>query len=90
MVVYIKHINIYKQACNYTKKSTMTTSVYQNKINKKLIEDIGLHIVMLRGTQMVNYKYQLFFRNCTVIKNSIVISNKTQIKLLLAVQKNLH
>ena len=30
----------------------MTTSVYKNMIYKKLFEDI--HIVMLRGTQMVN------------------------------------
>ena len=52
--MYIKHINISKQACNYT-KGTMTTSVYnknKNKIYRKLIEDI--HVVMLRGTQMVN------------------------------------
>ena len=30
----------------------MTTRVYKNMIYRKLIEDI--HIVMLRGTQMVN------------------------------------
>ena len=30
----------------------MTTSVYKNKIYRKLIGDI--HVVMLRGTQMVN------------------------------------
>ena len=30
----------------------MTTSVYKNKIDRKLIEDI--HVVMLRGTQKVN------------------------------------
>ena len=50
----------------------MTTSIYINKIYRKLIEDI--HVVMLRGTQMVNLK-KLCFCNCTVIKNSIVISN---------------
>ena len=32
----------------------MTTNVYKNKIYRKLIEDI--HVVMLRGTQMVNYE----------------------------------
>ena len=30
----------------------MTTSVYKNKIYRKLIEDI--HVVMIRGTQIVN------------------------------------
>ena len=30
----------------------MTTSVYKNMIYRKRIEDI--HVVMLRGTQMVN------------------------------------
>ena len=29
----------------------MTTSVYKNKIYRKLIED--KHVVMLRGTQMI-------------------------------------
>ena len=30
----------------------MTTSVYKNKIYRKLIE--GIHVVMLRGTQIDN------------------------------------
>ena len=30
----------------------MTTNVYKNKIYRKLNEDI--HVVMLKGTQMVN------------------------------------
>ena len=30
----------------------MNTSVYKNMINRKLIKDI--HVVMLRGTQMVS------------------------------------
>ena len=33
-------------------KSTMTTSVYKNMIQRKLIED--KHVITLRGTQMVN------------------------------------
>ena len=32
----------------------MTTSVYKNKIYRKLIEDI--HVVMLRGTHIINKK----------------------------------
>ena len=55
----------------------MTTSVYKYMIYRKLIED--KHVVKLRGTQMVYYKKQLFFCNCTVIKNSIVISHYIQI-----------
>ena len=32
----------------------MSTNLYRNKIYRKLNEDI--HVVMVRGTQMVNYK----------------------------------
>ena len=47
--MYIKHI---KSKHVIIRKSTMTTSVYKNMIYRKLNEDI--HVVMLRGTQMVN------------------------------------
>ena len=45
-------------------------------IYRKLIED--KHVVKLRGTQMLIKKKQLFCYNCTVIKNSTVISHQTQ------------
>ena len=51
----------------------MTTSVYKNMIYRKLIED--KHVVKLSGILMVNLKKKLFFCNCTVIKNTIVISH---------------
>ena len=44
MYIKSKHVII--------QKSTMTTSVYINMMYRKLIKD--RHVVMLRGTQMVN------------------------------------
>ena len=49
--MYIKHIHN-KSKHVITQKGTMTTNIYNNKIYIKLNEDI--HVVMLRGTQMVN------------------------------------
>ena len=45
--MYIKHTNLIKSKNVIIQKNTMTTSVYKNKIYRKLIEDI--HVVMLRG-----------------------------------------